>query len=172
MPYATRQRLIIFTRYPEPGKTKTRLISRLGPQGAAELQRRMTKHLLSTVSGLTTDHPVEVEIRYDGGSDDQMRSWLGEDFTLTPQSDGELDERMGLAFSNAFECGVNRAVIIGTDIPGITTGILQRAFEALKQCDLVFGPAIDGGYYLIGMHAKSFKQALPELFIAIPWGIP
>ena len=170
MPDTCRERLIIFTRYPEPGNTKTRLISRLGSHGAAELQRRMTEHLLSTVCRLTSDSPVEVEIRYDGGNGDLMKAWLGEDFTLTPQSDGELDERMGSAFSDAFNRGVRRAVIIGTDIPGITADILHQAFESLKQNDLVFGPAADGGYYLIGLHAESFKSALPALFTAIPWG--
>ena len=163
-------RLIVFTRYPEPGKTKTRLIPCLGPEGAAGLQRRMTEHLLSTVDRLASDEAVNVEVRYAGGSGKLMKNWLGPGFTFIPQGRGALDRRMGSAFAAAFNSGARRVIIIGTDIPDISTGILIRAFDSLKHSDLVFGPAADGGYYLIGMHAGSFRRALPALFTGIDWG--
>jgi rSAM/selenodomain-associated transferase 2/rSAM/selenodomain-associated transferase 1 len=166
----TRERLIVFTRYPEPGKTKTRLIPCLGPQGAAALQRRMTEHLLANVRRLRAVRPTALEIRYAGGSRQLMQGWLGAGLMYTPQSNGDLDRRMGRAFNDAFGCGVDAAVIIGTDIPGITAEILHQAFAALQNRDLVFGPACDGGYYLIGMHNNSFGRALPQLFSGIPWG--
>ena len=61
-------------------------------------------------------------------------------------------------------------VIIGSDIPDITTNIMQKAFEALNQNDLVLGPAADGGYYLIGVHRKTFRHWNPQLFSDISWG--
>jgi len=165
-----RERLIVFTRYPEPGKTKTRLIPCLGPHGAAALQRRMTEHLLINVRRLGDVRPVALEIRYAGGSRELMQGWLGCSPMYTPQSCGDLDRRMGSAFNDAFGSGVDAAVIVGTDIPGITPEILNQAFAALQNWDLAFGPAHDGGYYLIGMHKNSFGRALPQLFSGIPWG--
>ena len=170
MPDATRERLIIFTRYPESGKTKTRLIPRLGPEGAARLQRRMTEHLLVSVGLFTATYPVHVEIRYTGGTTELMRNWLGPTFTFSPQGPGGLDQRMGTAFDKAFKSGIRKAVIIGTDIPDISDEILLRAFTSLKYDDLVFGPAADGGYYLIGMNAAAYKKALPDIFTGIDWG--
>ena len=75
------KRLIIFTRYPEPGTTKTRMIPVLGAEGAADLQRRMTDHLVSKLKTWMEQRPVEVEIRFDGGSQRLMRDWLGPSFT-------------------------------------------------------------------------------------------
>ena len=71
----SRERLIVFTRYPEPGKTKTRLIPRLGAKGAADLQRRMTEHILSQIRDLTRTRTVSIEIRYEGGDEAAMRGW-------------------------------------------------------------------------------------------------
>ncbi len=119
---------------------------------------------------LAANYPVDIEIRYTGGSGALMRNWLGSTFTFTDQGAGGLDRRMGTAFVQAFESGIREAVIIGTDIPGISAKILTRAFASLKRHDLVLGPATDGGYYLIGMHAGSYRKALPDIFSGIDWG--
>ncbi|UCF91448.1 MAG: TIGR04283 family arsenosugar biosynthesis glycosyltransferase [Desulfobacterales bacterium] len=165
-----REQLIIFTRYPTPGQTKTRMIPLLGETGAAELQRQMTGHLLSNVRGLAQRRPLNVEIRFDGGNRSLMQNWLGPEFVYRRQDPGDLGRRMARALADAFDCGVDQTVLIGSDIPGITTEILQRAFEGLAQTDLVFGPANDGGYYLIGMQKAAIDRALPELFSGISWG--
>ena len=70
-------RLIIFTRYPQPGSTKTRLIPVLGEGGAAWLQRQMTAHTVSQAKMLAKGSPVSLEVRFDGGSTTLMRKWLG-----------------------------------------------------------------------------------------------
>ena len=163
-------RLIIFTRYPEPGKTKTRLIPVFGEQGAAELQRQMTEHLISKFRKLCPSRILSTEIRYEGGNETLMQNWLGEQFTYALQPEGNIGRRMGLVFEEAFQSGVETAIIIGTDIPGITAGILKTAFEKLNHHDLVFGPARDGGYYLIGINKVSWRKAKPLLFEKIPWG--
>ncbi len=164
------KRLIVFTRYPEPGQTKTRLIPVLGPEGAADLQRRMTERVLGEVGRLLSKQEVTLEVRYTGGSREKMKAWMGAGTLLTAQQKGTLDRRMLDAFEDAFAAGCRRVVVIGTDIPGITAAILEGAFEQLRISDLVLGPAADGGYYLIGLRHSSLESARPLLSAAIPWG--
>lgn len=170
MSESPKERLIVFTRYPEPGKTKTRLIQALGARGAADLQRRMTERLLGNVGTLLAKRKMTLEVRYEGGSQKKMKAWLGADVRLTAQESGSLDRRMLLAFADAFAAGCRTVVIIGTDIPGITAAIVEDAFERLRNRDLVLGPAADGGYYLIGLRHSCLERARPLLSAAIPWG--
>ena len=170
MPINYKQHLIVFTRYPEPGTTKTRLIPLLGAEGAADLQRKMTEHTLSQVKRLSTLHELAVEIRYEGGDKNLMQTWLGQDFEYRPQGSGDLGRRMKRSFQDAFRAGATTAVIIGTDIPEITEGIIQKAFDVLQQKNMALGPAKDGGYYLIGLQKNSLSQAVPDLFTGITWG--
>ncbi|MBW1963286.1 MAG: TIGR04282 family arsenosugar biosynthesis glycosyltransferase, partial [Deltaproteobacteria bacterium] len=151
MPINFKEHLIVFTRYPEPGTTKTRLIPLIGAEGAANLQRKMTEHTLSQVKRLSTRRELSVEIRYEGGDKNLMQTWLGQDFEYRPQGTGDLGRRMKRSFEDAFRSGATTAVIIGTDIPKITNGIIQTAFDALQQKNMALGPAKDGGYYLIGL---------------------
>ena len=164
------KRLILFTRYPEPGTTKTRMIPKLGAEGAAELQRQMTRHIVSRVTEFTGLHPTPLEIRFEGGNKNLMAAWLGAGFDYSFQGKGDIGLRMGRAFEEGFGSGYEPVVIIGSDIPDITADIMQKAFEGLKAHDLVLGPAVDGGYYLIGMHKAAFCRANPRLFNGIHWG--
>ncbi|CAB1059400.1 Glycosyltransferase (EC [Olavius sp. associated proteobacterium Delta 1] len=170
MPEELQQRLIIFTRYPEPGTTKTRMIPELGAEGAAELQRQMTEHIRSRVDELRELHQLTAEVRYEGGSEKLMTEWLGPGFSYCHQGSGDIGLRMGRALQDAFGQGCETVVIIGSDIPDISTDIMQKAFEALSQNDLVLGPAGDGGYYLIGVRRKTFRHWNPQLFNDISWG--
>jgi len=92
-----------------------------------------------------------------------MYDWLG-DFKYVSQSDGDLGDRMKQAFQLGFDEGCDRIVMIGTDCPAIDEALIDRAFLTLNKTDVTFGPAVDGGYYLIGLR----KQIL-ELFSNIPW---
>jgi len=170
MPINFKEHLIVFTRYPEPGTTKTRLIPRLGAEGAADLQRKMTEHTLSQVKRLSTRRELAVEIRYQGGDKNLMQTWLGQDFEYRPQGSGDLGRRMKRSFQDAIRAGATEAVIIGTDIPELTNVIIRKAFDALKLKNLVLGPAKDGGYYLIGLQKNSLSKAIPDLFSGINWG--
>ena len=170
MPDGLQQRLIIFTRYPEAGTTKTRMIPELGAKGAAELQRQMTEHILTKVDKLRKLKYLTVEVRYEGGNEKRMKKWLGPCFSYCHQGSGDIGRRMERALMAAFDQGCETVVIIGSDIPDITTDIIQKAFEALKQSDLVLGPADDGGYYLIGMHSKIFRHWNLQIFKDIRWG--
>lgn len=164
------ERLIIFTRYPEAGKTKTRLIPALGEQGAADLQRRMTEHLISRIDNLAASRSLTLEIRYEGGNETLMRSWLGDKFAYHPQPPGDLGHRMCTVFDEAFNNDVEKMIIIGTDIPGISADIITEALDQLDRHDLVFGPARDGGYYLISVQRNCWPKVNPILFENIAWG--
>ncbi|MFO7708209.1 MAG: TIGR04283 family arsenosugar biosynthesis glycosyltransferase [Desulfobacterales bacterium] len=166
----SRERLILFTRYPEPGTAKTRLIPVLGPEGAAAFQMRMSRHALECAGRLSAERGASIEIRHEGGSADRMRAWLGSPHAYRPQGPGSLGRRMAHSLAQAFDSGAERAVIIGSDIPGITVADLARAFDALHGNDLVFGPASDGGYYAIGATSTGFRRGSPYLDEQISWG--
>ncbi|TVP64741.1 MAG: glycosyltransferase [Nodularia sp. (in: Bacteria)] len=159
------QHLIIFTRYPEPGKTKTRLIPALGDVGAANLQRQMTEHTIFEVQELQKTTAISWEVRFAGGNSQLMQDWLGSDLFYHSQGEGDLGARMARSLAHAFESGAEQVIIIGIDCPGVNAHILTQAFEQLHTCDLTLGPAIDGGYYLIGL-----SHLIPELFVNIDWG--
>lgn len=159
------QHLIIFTRYPEPGKTKTRLIPALGAVGAANLQRQMTEHTIFQVQALQKTTPISWEVRFTGGNLQLMADWLGDDLLYHTQGEGDLGSRMGRSLTESWQSGAQKVIIIGVDCPGINAHILAQAFEQLNTHDLVLGPAIDGGYYLIGL-----CRPFPELFFNIDWG--
>jgi len=162
---SSRERLIVFTRYPEAGKTKKRLIPELGPDGAADLQRRMAEHAICRVRDVIESRGASIEIRYEGGNQTLMSQWLGGNFLYREQRGKDLGERMLTAFVDAFQGGVKRVLLVGTDCPDITSEIVERGFQELGRFDVVLGPAADGGYYLIGL-----KKSYPELFYEAPWG--
>ncbi len=160
----TTECLIIFTRYPEPGNTKTRLIPVLGAEGAATLQRQMTEHKLAEVNQLLTFYPLSVEVHFAGGNEQLMQEWLGSSLVYRRQSEGDIGDRMASAFQASFAAGMTAGVLIGSDCPDLNASLMAEAFQLLRQHDLVLGPALDGGYYLIGL-----RRLIPELFTGIPW---
>ena len=164
-PKIAKKHLIIFTRYPQPGKTKTRLIPALGVEGATNLQRQMTEFTLSKVKKFQESAAISFEIRFTGGNLQLMQNWLGTELNYLLQGEGDLGKRMENSFLSAFNKGAQEVVIIGIDCPNLSAEVLAQAFEKINNCDLLLGPAVDGGYYLIGL-----KRAIGELFINIDWG--
>lgn len=159
-----KERLIIFTRYPEPGKTKTRLIPVLGEEGAATLQRQMTESTLAEVKKVSRFYPSSMEVHFAGGNEQLMQDWLGSSIIYRRQTEGDIGCRMASAFQESFEAGIDSIVLIGIDCPDLNAQLMVQAFQALDRHDLVLGPARDGGYYLIGL-----RRLVPELFIGISW---
>ncbi|VEP16404.1 conserved hypothetical protein [Hyella patelloides LEGE 07179] len=160
-----KETLIIFSRYPEPGKTKTRMIPALGAEGAANLQRRLSEHTLKQSGDLKQFREIDIVVYFTGGNIDLMQNWLGDDVNYFPQIEGDLGIKMRSAFADNFAKDRERIVIIGIDCPGVDCNILELAFNDLQNNDLVLGAAEDGGYYLIGL-----SKLVPELFIDIAWG--
>jgi uncharacterized protein len=154
-------RLIIFTRYPEVGKVKTRLVPLLGPAGAMELHRRLTRHTIDWATELNRHQAIEIEVHFDGGSIDAMIESFGSGNSYRQQSTGDLGDRLAAALAERTE----PTVVIGTDCPGLNSRHVCQTFNALRLRDLVIGPASDGGYYLIGV-----RRSTPEIFRRIDWG--
>ncbi|MCD6269289.1 MAG: TIGR04282 family arsenosugar biosynthesis glycosyltransferase [Deltaproteobacteria bacterium] len=157
--------IIIMTRYPEPGRVKTRLIPALGADEAARLHRQMVEYAISTVRGFTSASPAGIFVFFNGGSKELMASWLGDGAEYLLQADGNLGDKMRAAFQAVFKRGFKAVTMIGSDCPAIDRHILSRAFSALTRTDMVVGPAVDGGYYLL-----SIKQVHNSLFEGIHWG--
>ena len=153
------------TRFPEPGKTKTRLIPALGPALAAALHHDLITHTLNIVQRSASQYQWRAQVRFFGGDEQQFREQFGTQLNYVPQSEGTLGDRMNAAVAAAFQDGAERVVVIGTDCPLLDESHLTTAFEHLAHHDVVIGPATDGGYYLIGM-----RKHLPPLFEDISWG--
>jgi len=162
----SRDRLIIFGRYPVPGNTKTRLIPVLGPVGAANLQRHLTEKALLAARAFAARRKTTIECCFEGGTPRKIRRWLGPIPRVTFQRAGDLGSRMRTAIFDAINEGCRRVVLVGTDLPDLSAEILAEAFDALLQHDVVLGPSMDGGYWLIGM-----KRPV-DLFQNIDWGSP
>jgi len=156
--------LIVFVKYPEPGKVKTRIARDLGAHGAAELYSQMAKRIIGMV---WRPHAYRAVIYFDPPDrEEDVRAWLGIDnVSYEPQSPGTIGDKMSNAFERVFSEGAGKAVLIGTDVPEITADIVSTACGMLKDTDVVLGPSYDGGYYLIGL--RKFE---PVLFRDIDWG--
>ena len=157
--------LICLGRYPRPGAVKTRLIPALGADNAAEFQRLTTEYTLYTAGRAADRLAARVSFGFAGGNRGSVRRWLGKDTAFFRQRGQDLGERMAGAFARAFRRGASRAIMIGTDCPGLNPGLLVRAATLLERRGAVLGPARDGGYYLIGL-----TRPVPDLFRDMPWG--
>jgi rSAM/selenodomain-associated transferase 2/rSAM/selenodomain-associated transferase 1 len=157
--------LVLFARFPEPGKVKTRLIPSLGAESAAREHRLMVEHALTQARIWRELSPGRVYLAGDVGKRSHWRAWLGKDFIFLAQAGRDLGEKMAQAAARAFQGGARRVVVIGSDCPGLKPSHLQKAFKALETHDLVLGPAADGGYYLLGLRSPA-----GNLFAQVDWG--
>lgn len=157
-------KLILFAKAPEMGKVKTRLIPSLGQQGAAELQRRMTRHIIDQVFAAPF---TNIELQCSPHSRHQFFINLLDDYCieLKPQQGDHLGQKMARAMQQALK-QYKYAVIIGTDAPRINNQYIEQAFKKLQSgIDVVIGPAEDGGFVLIGL--SRFEA---HIFNDIEWG--
>ena len=163
---SVRSHVAVFAKAPVPGKVKTRLIPKLGEEGAAALHRALVEGALKCAIAAAVG-PVELWCAPDAGDPffRECADRLG--VRLLSQSEGDLGARIRCAFE-AMLLGGRRALLIGSDIPAMTPAYLRAADTALAEgYDAVFGPAEDGGYVLVGL-----SRVAPELFEGIDWGGP
>lgn len=151
--------LLLFVRNPELGKVKTRLAASVGPEKALEIYLHLLRHTRQVTQGL----PVQKRVYYaEKVNPDDL--WPNEEYQKRVQQPGDLGQRMEAAFETAFAEGYTSVLIIGSDCLQLTSDIILRAFRELEQHEVVIGPALDGGYYLLGM-----KHLHPELFREKQW---
>lgn len=153
----------IFTKFPEKGKVKTRLAQDIGMDHAASLYALFVADIIETlkISGLPFKvcfHPPDSLKRF--------MHWLGNDLIYYQQTGEDLGTRIKNAFIQTFSEGVQKAIIIGSDLPDLTLPLINEAFDSLKTAQAVIGPSYDGGYYLIGFRDCSFAHGV---FQGINW---
>ncbi len=160
-------RVIVFVRAPELGRVKTRLAATLGAERALSVYRELLGVTLDT---LRPHADVELRITPDGAAEGFGRSLgleLPPDWRIRSQGVGDLGARLSRAVEEAFATASGLVVAIGCDCPEITLADVEEAGRLLSGADVVFGPANDGGYWLIGL-----KRPVPEVFQGIAWGGP
>ena len=140
------ERVIVFARTPVAGQVKTRLAAGVGAARALAVYEALLSHTCGAVRRAGFDARVHL-----AGDIPERDLWSEAGFTRRPQQGADLGERMHEAFRTAFAEGVRKAVIIGTDCPGLGPAVLQEAFRRLDEAEAVVGPAEDGGYVLLGL---------------------
>jgi rSAM/selenodomain-associated transferase 1 len=157
------ERIIVFLKRLVHGRVKTRLAAHVGDERALLLYRAMIQDLVRNVSELRSliEYYVDSET---GFSDSQLANIIQQ--KPREQSGQDLGQRMYNAFQQEFGMGADRAVLIGSDIPHLTAEVVEEYLEKLRKYSLVLGPALDGGYYLIGFKRECIT---PSLFENVPW---
>jgi len=152
--------VLIFAKAPIGGTVKTRLAAEVGDAAAVEVYRRVGTQVARQVGS-----QYRLSVWYDPPeAEDVARAWLG-DHEYLVQAAGDLGSRMEHAFRFHFGRGDGPVIAIGADAPGVTADTIAAAEAALRECDVVLGPALDGGYYLLGLNREH-----PELLSDVPWG--
>jgi rSAM/selenodomain-associated transferase 1 len=153
----------IFVRHPVPGRVKTRLARDLGDAAACELYRAMVSDCIVNVR----DCGLPLFLFHDGQASAGLPSeWTGVADAVFRQEGESLGERMRAAFERSFSAGATGVILIGSDIPGLDSGLLRSAQAAVELYDIVLSPAFDGGYCLVASKRMHYNNGI---FQGIPW---
>lgn len=160
--------LVIFAKAPIPGQVKTRLCPPLTPDEAATLHGSFVLDTLERTKLAVTKLKLPLA-RYLACAPSATHVFFKimeerHGVNVIDQVGNDLGARMDQAFAALFKRGYSHVLIIGTDVPTLPLDYFKQALTLLDSHDLVLGPALDGGYYLIGL-----KRMAPELFATIPW---
>jgi uncharacterized protein len=150
--------VIVFQKSPEEGKVKTRLAKDIGHKKATDIYIFLLTHTHQQVQKVDAD----VFVYFQGGINENYM--VLPRYYLAHQEEGDLGKKMEAAFSEVFNYGYREVLIIGSDCFELDSEIIEEGFGALATHDLVIGPAVDGGYYLLGM-----KKLNSPLFRNKPW---
>lgn len=148
--------IIVFVRNPELGRVKTRLAKSIGDQAALETYKILSKHTSKIISEIDSDQLIFYS---DKIQDNDV--WTATNCKKQIQTKGDLGQKMLAAFQYGFSLSYKKIIIIGSDLYSLRPKHIESAFEQLENYDVVIGPALDGGYYLLGLNfiiPKIFKQ--------------
>lgn len=148
--------IMVFVRNPELGRVKTRLAKSVGDQAALETYKTLSKHTFKVISEIDSDKLIFYS---DKIQDNDV--WTATNCKKQIQTKGDLGQKMLAAFQYGFSLGYQKILIIGSDLYSLRPKHIESAFEQLENYDVVIGPALDGGYYLLGLNfiiPKIFKQ--------------
>lgn len=150
--------IIVFVRKPELGKVKTRLAKGVGEQRAFDIYVELLKYTAQQVEA--SECTVYVYYHHEVVTDDM---WDSSRCHKVLQVDGDLGDKLRAAFSEVLSKH-DKAIVVGSDCPRLTTDLINTAVDSLDHQDVVIGPTLDGGYYLLGMKVYS-----PNLLTDVPW---
>ncbi|MBI1842892.1 MAG: TIGR04282 family arsenosugar biosynthesis glycosyltransferase [Verrucomicrobia bacterium] len=160
----TPDHLCVFCKAPRPGTVKTRIAAALGPDRARDIYVELASAVLTQAREIEN---VALFFSPDD-AEREIEPWRRRsEWILRGQGPGDLGERLARAFESTFLRGAERVLVIGTDSPEIRAEDWREGFKALREVDLVLGPAADGGYWMIGLRAPQ-----PALFAGIAWSTP
>lgn len=154
--------LMVFTKNPELGNCKTRLASTIGDEAALSVYEQLLDYTVNFASKVN----AEKYVYYSKDIQNNDR-WDVSLFRKKKQAEGNLGVKMASAFKENFDQGFEKIIIIGSDCAEINETDIENAFNALEKSEVVIGPAIDGGYYLLGM-----RTFIPSLFQDKSWSTP
>lgn len=146
--------LIIMTRVPIPGQTKTRLMDILSGTECAELHTAFLRDIFITFEQLKDD--VAIYLTYTPEDSLHILDPIIPPYIETfPQSGEDLGDKMRHAIETVLVKGYKKVILMGSDIPDIKAEDIRDAFRIMDDYDIVFGPSYDGGYYLVGMKKRN-----------------
>ena len=152
--------VIVFVKEPKLGFVKTRLSQNMGEEFTLELYKYFVKDLVDTLKNSKYDFKLcaypNLEL---------VSKTFGE-FDNFLQEDGDLGVKMENAFMSQFTNGYDKIVLIGSDTPHISEDLFTQSFLELDKNDIVLGPSLDGGYYLIAFNKDTF---INDVFHDISW---
>ncbi|MDH4228276.1 MAG: TIGR04282 family arsenosugar biosynthesis glycosyltransferase [Nitrospirota bacterium] len=165
-------RLIVFARQPRAGRVKTRLAAAIGAAGAANLHAAFVTDL---VTRLAPHFPLAIYATPNPDTPFFQTLAAATGARLARQVGGDLGARMAHALRTELENGAEHVLLIGSDLPTLPVFHLHRAVELLASAsDVVFGPAADGGFYLVGVPqgALGHWPGVEKMFDGVPWSTP
>jgi len=157
----TRAAVAVVAKEPVAGHAKTRLAPALGPGGAAAAAAAMLVDTLAVVARVD----AEPWLCFTPGAARERLAAQAPGFRLLPQSGGDLGDRLAACAVALRAAGAERIAIVGADTPHLRPAWYEAALTLLDQVDLVLGPALDGGYYLV-----AGREPPRELFVGVPMG--
>jgi hypothetical protein len=161
----TRPAIAVIAKEPVAGLAKTRLAPALGEQGAARVAAALLADTLATVRTVAAEPWLSFA---PPGAHDRMAA-LAPGFRLLAQAGGDLGDRLAACAAALHAAGARSLAIVGADTPHLPAHWCGAAFELLERVDVVLGPALDGGYYLIAIDGAAGPPPA-ELFTGVPMG--
>lgn len=162
--------LLIFAKAPVVGRVKTRMQPPLSNEESLILHKALLRLTLAKVRTLNSSDIAQVLYLTGNLADAQrhrLNLALAPEFQVETQVGRDLGERLVNALQKKFDEGFKKVIFIGTDTPLLSAKEIRDAADELSHCDVVIGPAADGGYYLIG-----FSASIPAILEGIDWGSP
>ena len=152
--------ILLFVKYPQPGRVKTRIAATVGADAATAIYKELVARVWAQLPA-----DAAITVCYDPAErGEEVRAWLPGAARYEAQAAGDLGVRLRMAVGSAFANGEAKVAVIGSDCVDITPALFAETWQRLDHAEVVLGPTDDGGYYLIAL-----RRPMPALFENIRW---